>query len=156
MERDRMEENGMRRRADNAFVGWLLVVGLVVVGTALLAVAASRGAAAWPAWGFLGCGVAAVAADGVWGVRFFNRLERGGAGRGGRFPGRGFPPGARLSRSGAAGPWRRGRRRTATPARPRWTRRWRESGRCRSGSAPSPAAPTPSAPARRRSTGCST
>src|SRR5258708_29421689 len=76
MERDRMEENGMRRRADKAFVGWLLVVGLVVVGTALLAVAASRGAAAWPAWVFLGCGVAAVAAHGVWVFLFFNRLER--------------------------------------------------------------------------------
>src|SRR5258708_10909227 len=76
MERDRMEENGMRRRADKAFVGWLLVVGLVVVGTALLAVGASRGAAAWPAWVFLGCGVAAVAAHGVWVFLFFNRLER--------------------------------------------------------------------------------
>jgi methyl-accepting chemotaxis protein len=74
--RDRMEGNGMRRRADNALVGWLLVVGLVTVGTALLGVAASRGAAAWPAWLFLGCGAAAVAAHGGWVFLFFQRLER--------------------------------------------------------------------------------
>src|SRR5260370_41963767 len=112
MERDRMEENGMRRRADNAFVGWLLVVGLVVVGTALLAVAASRGAAAWPAWVFLGCGVAAVGGRGGWGVPFFHPLERGVPGQEGGFPQPGGRPGgalpparaARHAAGGGAGP----------------------------------------------------
>jgi methyl-accepting chemotaxis protein len=65
-----------RRRGDNALAGWLLLAGLVAVGAALLAVAALRGAAAWPAWLFLALGVAALAAHGGWVFRFFRRLER--------------------------------------------------------------------------------
>jgi methyl-accepting chemotaxis protein len=65
-----------RRRGYNALSGWLLVAGLAALGTALLAVAASRGAAAWPAWLFLALGLTAVAAHGGWVFRFFQRLER--------------------------------------------------------------------------------
>jgi methyl-accepting chemotaxis protein len=67
---------GPRRWGDNALVGWLLLAGLVAVGLALLAVAASRGASAWPAWLFAALGLAAVAAHGGWVFRFFQRLER--------------------------------------------------------------------------------
>src|SRR5258708_37416271 len=134
MERDRMEENGMRRRADNAFVGWLLVVGLVVVGTALLAVAASRGAAAWPAWVFLGCGVAAVAAHGVWVFLFFNRLERRLPEQEERFPRPGSSLGAALLPPRAGDPVRAGTARREPPGRV-------AAVLSRSGGAPSPAGP---------------
>lgn len=67
---------GARRRGDDALIGWLLLAGLVAVGAALLAVAATRGAAAWPAWAFTVAGLAAIAAHGAWVFWPFQRLER--------------------------------------------------------------------------------
>jgi methyl-accepting chemotaxis protein len=67
---------GWRRRSENALVGWLLLAGLAIVGTAMLALAATRGAAAWPAWLFVVLSLAAVGAHGAWVLRFFRRLER--------------------------------------------------------------------------------
>ncbi|MBV8202380.1 MAG: hypothetical protein JOZ15_17320 [Acidobacteria bacterium] len=65
-----------RVRSENALVGWLLLAGLVAVGTALLALAAGRGAAAWPAAAFVVLGLAAIGSHGAWVFRFFRRLER--------------------------------------------------------------------------------
>jgi methyl-accepting chemotaxis protein len=67
---------GARRRGDDALIGWLLLAGLVAAGAALLAVAATRGAAAWPAWLFTVAGLAAVAAHGAWVYWPFQQLER--------------------------------------------------------------------------------
>jgi methyl-accepting chemotaxis protein len=64
------------RRRDEALVGLALVAGLVAIGVALLAVAASRGASSWPAWLFAVAGLTAVGAHGGWVFRFFQRLER--------------------------------------------------------------------------------
>ncbi|HEV3075057.1 MAG TPA: hypothetical protein VHB47_11610, partial [Thermoanaerobaculia bacterium] len=65
---------GARRRGEDALIGWLLLAGLVAVGAALLAVAATRGAAAWPAWAFTVAGLAAIAAHGAWVFWPFQRL----------------------------------------------------------------------------------
>jgi len=67
---------GPRRRGDSALAGWLLLAGLAALGAALLAVAASRGASAWPALVFAAFAAAAVAAHGGWVFAFFRRLER--------------------------------------------------------------------------------
>jgi methyl-accepting chemotaxis protein len=67
---------GARRRGDDALIGWLLLAGLAAVGAALLAVAATRGAATWPAWAFTVAGLAAIAAHGAWVFFPFQRLER--------------------------------------------------------------------------------
>jgi methyl-accepting chemotaxis protein len=67
---------GARRRGDDALIGWLLLAGLVAAGAALLAVAATRGAAAWPAWLFTVAGLAAIAAHGAWVFWPFQQLER--------------------------------------------------------------------------------
>jgi methyl-accepting chemotaxis protein len=67
---------GSRRRGEDALIGWLLLAGLVAAGAALLAVAATRGAAAWPAWAFTAAGLAAIAAHGAWVFWPFQRLER--------------------------------------------------------------------------------
>jgi len=67
---------GWRRRSENALVGWVLVAGLAGIATAMLALAAGRGAAAWPAWLFVVLGLSAVGAHGAWVFRFFQRLER--------------------------------------------------------------------------------
>ena len=66
---------GSRRPSGDALVGWLLLAGLVAIGAALLGVAATRGAAAWPAWAFTIAGLAAVGAHGAWVLSFFRRLE---------------------------------------------------------------------------------
>ncbi len=62
-------------RGASALTGWLLLGGLVVLGAALLAVAAAHGAAAWPLRLFLVLGTAAVAAYGGRVFLFFRRLE---------------------------------------------------------------------------------
>jgi methyl-accepting chemotaxis protein len=67
---------GSRQRGEAALIGWLLLAGLVAVGAALLAVAATRGAAAWPAWAFTVAGLAAIGAHGAWVFWPFQRLER--------------------------------------------------------------------------------
>jgi methyl-accepting chemotaxis protein len=64
------------RRSSSALAGWLLLAGLVVAGTLLLARAASRGAPLWPAALFLACGLAALIAHAGWVYGFFRRLER--------------------------------------------------------------------------------
>ncbi len=66
---------GSRRRGEEALIGWLLLAGLVAVGAALLAVAAARGAAAWPAWAFTAAGLAAIGAHGAWVFWPFQQLE---------------------------------------------------------------------------------
>ena len=65
-----------RRRGDSSLAGWLLLAGMVAVGAVLLATAAARGAAAWPAWTFVVLGGAAAAVHAGWVFRFFARLER--------------------------------------------------------------------------------
>ncbi len=65
----------IRRQSASAFVGWLLVAGLVGLGTVLLAAAAAGGAAAWPAWLFAAAGAAAAIVHGAWVFRFFRHLE---------------------------------------------------------------------------------
>ncbi len=59
-----------------ALIGWFLLAGLMAVGAVLLALAAARGAAAWPAWTFGAFGLAAVAVHGAWVYGYFARLER--------------------------------------------------------------------------------
>ena len=70
------EAAGSQRHGENALAGWLLLSGLVAIGAALLAVAAARGAAAWPAWTFTVAGLLAIGAHGAWVFRPFRRLER--------------------------------------------------------------------------------
>jgi methyl-accepting chemotaxis protein len=70
------DATGSWRRGENALAGWLLLSGLVAIGVALLAMAAARGAAAWPAWTFTVAGLLAIGAHGAWVFRPFRRLER--------------------------------------------------------------------------------
>ncbi|HEX3532483.1 MAG TPA: methyl-accepting chemotaxis protein [Thermoanaerobaculia bacterium] len=64
------------RFADNALVGWILVVALTLLGFLLLSHAAAGGAPSWPAYVFLGLGVAGTALYGLLVYPFFRRLEQ--------------------------------------------------------------------------------
>jgi methyl-accepting chemotaxis protein len=61
------------RHTDNALVGWMVAVGLTLVGFLLLAAA---GGPPWPRFLFLGIGGAGIAAYGLWVYPFFRNLER--------------------------------------------------------------------------------
>jgi methyl-accepting chemotaxis protein len=61
------------RHTDNALVGWMVAVGLTLVGFLLLAAA---GGPLWPRFLFLAIGGAGIAAYGVWVYPFFRNLER--------------------------------------------------------------------------------
>ena len=63
------------RFTDNALVGWIVVVGLTVVGF-LLFLPGSGGAPAWPASLFLAIGLFGTVAYGSKVFPFFRRLER--------------------------------------------------------------------------------
>jgi methyl-accepting chemotaxis protein len=64
------------QHTENALLGWMLVVGLTLVGYVLLALGASAGGPAWPRHVFLGLGAAGVIAYGLWVFPYFRRLER--------------------------------------------------------------------------------
>ncbi|HEY9420071.1 MAG TPA: methyl-accepting chemotaxis protein [Thermoanaerobaculia bacterium] len=64
------------RHTDNALLGWILVVGLTLVGFILLALGASSGGPGWPRHVFLALGLAGVASYGVWVFPYFRDLER--------------------------------------------------------------------------------
>jgi methyl-accepting chemotaxis protein len=61
------------RHTDNALVGWMVAVGLTLVGFLLLAAA---GGPLWPRFVFLGIGGAGIAAYGLWVYPFFRNLEK--------------------------------------------------------------------------------
>ncbi len=61
------------RHTDNALVGWMVAVGLTLVGFLLLAAA---GGPLWPRFAFLAIGVAGIAAYGALVYPFFRSLER--------------------------------------------------------------------------------
>ena len=62
------------RHTENALVGWILVVGLTLVGYLLLALG-QDGGPAWPRHVFLVIGAAGVIFYGLWVFRYFRRLE---------------------------------------------------------------------------------
>ena len=62
------------RHTENALVGWILVVGLTLVGYLLL-VLGQDGGPAWPSHVFLVIGAAGVIFYGLWVFRYFRRLE---------------------------------------------------------------------------------
>ena len=64
------------RFADNALMGWILVVALTLLGFLLLSHAISSGAPSWPAYLFLALGLAGTAAYGLLVYPFFRRLEQ--------------------------------------------------------------------------------
>ncbi|HEV2846299.1 MAG TPA: methyl-accepting chemotaxis protein, partial [Thermoanaerobaculia bacterium] len=64
------------RHTDNALLGWILVVGLTLVGFILLATGAAPGGPGWPRLVFLGLGLAGVASYGIWVFPYFRDLER--------------------------------------------------------------------------------
>jgi hypothetical protein len=61
------------RHTDNALVGWMVAVGLTLVGFLLLAAA---GGPLWPRFVFLAIGIAGIAAYGLWVYPFFRSLEK--------------------------------------------------------------------------------
>ncbi len=64
------------RYTENALLGWILVVGLTLVGYLLLALGSSVGAPGWPRHVFLGVGLAGVVCYGLWVFPYFRDLER--------------------------------------------------------------------------------
>jgi methyl-accepting chemotaxis protein len=64
------------RYTENALLGWILVVGLTLVGYLLLALGSSVGAPGWPRHVFLGLGLAGVVSYGLWVFPYFRDLER--------------------------------------------------------------------------------
>ncbi|HYX26545.1 MAG TPA: methyl-accepting chemotaxis protein, partial [Thermoanaerobaculia bacterium] len=64
------------RHTENALIGWILVVGLTLLGFILLSTGSPAGAPGWPSLLFLALGVAGVVAYGVWVFPYFRRLER--------------------------------------------------------------------------------
>jgi methyl-accepting chemotaxis protein len=61
---------------ENALLGWILVVGLTLVGFLLLAFGATVGGPGWPRYVFLAVGLAGVASYGLWVLPYFRDLER--------------------------------------------------------------------------------
>lgn len=64
------------RHTDNALLGWILVVGLTLVGFILLAMGATSGGPGWPRHVFLALGLIGVASYGIWVFPHFRDLER--------------------------------------------------------------------------------
>ncbi|MFL6193639.1 MAG: methyl-accepting chemotaxis protein [Thermoanaerobaculia bacterium] len=64
------------RHTENALLGWILVVGLTLVGYVLLALGAEQGGPGWPRNVFLGIGAVGVIAYGLWVYPYFRNLER--------------------------------------------------------------------------------
>jgi methyl-accepting chemotaxis protein len=64
------------RHTENALIGWILVVGLTLLGYVLLSVGSPEGAPGWPRHLFLILGLAGVVAYGVWVFPYFRNLER--------------------------------------------------------------------------------
>jgi methyl-accepting chemotaxis protein len=63
------------RHTENALVGWILVVGLTLVGYLLLVLGGQDGGPAWPRYVFLVIGLAGVVFYYPWVYRYFRRLE---------------------------------------------------------------------------------
>ncbi|HEX4495783.1 MAG TPA: methyl-accepting chemotaxis protein [Thermoanaerobaculia bacterium] len=64
------------RSTENALLGWILVVGLTLVGYLLLSLGSPAGAPGWPRHVFLALALAGVVAYGFWVFPFFRNLER--------------------------------------------------------------------------------
>ncbi|HEY0510832.1 MAG TPA: methyl-accepting chemotaxis protein [Thermoanaerobaculia bacterium] len=64
------------RHTENALLGWILVVGLTLVGFLLLAFGSAVGAPGWPRYVFLALGLAGVVSYGLWVYPYFRDLER--------------------------------------------------------------------------------
>jgi methyl-accepting chemotaxis protein len=64
------------RSTENALLGWILVVGLTLVGYLLLSLGSPAGASGWPRHVFLALSLAGVVAYGFWVFPFFRNLER--------------------------------------------------------------------------------
>jgi methyl-accepting chemotaxis protein len=64
------------RYTENALLGWILVVGLTLVGYLLLALGSPAGSPGWPRHVFLGVGLAGVVSYGLWVFPYFRDLER--------------------------------------------------------------------------------
>jgi len=64
------------RHTENALLGWILVVGLTLIGFLLLAVGSSVGGPGWPMYVFLALGLAGVVCYGLWVYPYFRDLER--------------------------------------------------------------------------------
>jgi len=64
-----------KRHGESALIGWILVVGLTLVGYLLLALGGSGGPA-WPRHVFLALGAAGVVSYSLWVFPYFQRLER--------------------------------------------------------------------------------
>jgi methyl-accepting chemotaxis protein len=63
------------QHTENALVGWILVVGLTLVGYLLLVLGGQQGGPAWPRNVFLVIGAAGVVSYGLWVFPHFRRLE---------------------------------------------------------------------------------
>ncbi len=70
-----MEAEREGRHTENALVGWILVVGLTLMGYLLLVLGGQEGGPAWPRHLFLVIGLAGVVFYGLWVFRYFRRLE---------------------------------------------------------------------------------
>jgi fatty acid desaturase len=64
------------RHTENALLGWILVVGLTLIGFLLLAVGSSVGGPGWPMYAFLALGLVGVVCYGLWVYPYFRDLER--------------------------------------------------------------------------------
>ena len=64
------------RYTENAMLGWILVVGLTLVGYLLLALGSPAGAPGWPRHLFLAVGLAGVVCYGLWVFPYFRDLEK--------------------------------------------------------------------------------
>jgi methyl-accepting chemotaxis protein len=64
------------RSTENALLGWILVVGLTLVGYLLLSIGSPAGAPGWPRHVFLGLALVGVVAYGFWVFPHFRNLER--------------------------------------------------------------------------------
>jgi methyl-accepting chemotaxis protein len=64
------------RSTENALLGWILVVGLTLVGYLLLSLGTPAGAPGWPRYVFLALALAGVGAYGFWVFPYFRNLER--------------------------------------------------------------------------------
>ncbi|HEV8581635.1 MAG TPA: methyl-accepting chemotaxis protein [Thermoanaerobaculia bacterium] len=69
-------EGQVGRPTDNALVGWILVVGLTLVGYLLLAFGAASGGPGWPRHVFLALGAAGIVAYSLLVYPYFRRLEQ--------------------------------------------------------------------------------
>jgi methyl-accepting chemotaxis protein len=71
-----LDAGAVGQHTENALLGWILVVGLTLVGFLLLAFGSAAGGPAWPRYAFLAFGLVGVAGYGLWVYPYFRDLER--------------------------------------------------------------------------------